>query len=159
MGDHLGLLTTVGLKKRWGYGLHGWMASLTRWMRVWVNSGSWWWTGRPGVLRFLGLQRVRHNWATELNWTCAKALRYFVLLERESGCLFKNQCLELYYNSCDGHQLKQHWFPVIKDLTSNLKSFLHCIYIIFTINFLYWFCYAQMDSCFPVYMTSKQYKT
>ena len=32
-----------------------------------VNSRSWWWTGRPGVLRFMGLQRVRHNWATELN--------------------------------------------------------------------------------------------
>ena len=36
--------------------------------RVWVNSGSWWWTGRPGVLQFMGWQRVRHNWATELNW-------------------------------------------------------------------------------------------
>ena len=45
-----------------------WMASLTRWTWVWVNSGSWWWTGRPGVLRFMGLQRVRHDWATELNW-------------------------------------------------------------------------------------------
>ena len=36
---------------------------------VWVNSGSWWWTGRPGVLRFMGLQRVGHDLATELNWT------------------------------------------------------------------------------------------
>ena len=42
------------------------MASLTRWAWVWVNSGSWWWTGRPGVLRFMGSQRVRHDWATEL---------------------------------------------------------------------------------------------
>ena len=50
-------------------GCDGWMASLTRWTWVWVNSGSWWWTGRPGVLRFMGLQRVRHDWATELNWT------------------------------------------------------------------------------------------
>ena len=49
-------------------GWDGWMASLTRLTWVWVNSGSWWWTGRPGVLRFMGLQRVRHNWATELNW-------------------------------------------------------------------------------------------
>ena len=47
----------------------GWMASLTRWMWVWVNSGSWWWTGRPGVRRFMGSQRVGHDWATELNWT------------------------------------------------------------------------------------------
>ena len=36
---------------------------------IWVNSGSWWWTWRPGVLRFTGSQRVRHDWATELNWT------------------------------------------------------------------------------------------
>ena len=50
-------------------GWDGWMASLTQWTWVWVNSGSWWWTGRPGVLRFLGSQRVGHNWATELNWT------------------------------------------------------------------------------------------
>ena len=35
----------------------------------WVNSGSWWWTGRPGMLQFMGLQRVGHDWATELNWT------------------------------------------------------------------------------------------
>ena len=45
-----------------------WMASPTRWTWVWVNSGSWRWTGRPGVLRFMGLQRVGHDWATELNW-------------------------------------------------------------------------------------------
>ena len=50
-------------------GWDGWMASLTRWMWVWVNSGSWWWTGRPGVLQFMGSQRVGHDWATELNWT------------------------------------------------------------------------------------------
>ena len=38
-------------------------------MRFWVNSGSWWWTGRPGVLGFMGSQRVGHDWVTELNWT------------------------------------------------------------------------------------------
>ena len=46
----------------------GWMASLTRWTWVLVNSGSWWWTGRPGMLRFMGSQRVGHDWVTELNW-------------------------------------------------------------------------------------------
>ena len=50
-------------------GWDGWMASPTRWAWVWVNSGSLWWTGRPGVLQFMGLQRVGHDWATELNWT------------------------------------------------------------------------------------------
>ena len=47
-------------------GWDGWMASLTQWTWVSVNSGSWWWTGRPGVLRFMWLQRVGHDWATEL---------------------------------------------------------------------------------------------
>ena len=49
-------------------GWDAWMASPTRWMWVWVNSRSWWWTGRPGVLRFMGLLRVGHDWVTELNW-------------------------------------------------------------------------------------------
>ena len=49
-------------------GWDGWMASLTQWMWVWVNSRSWWWTGRPGVLRFNVLQIVRHDWATDLFW-------------------------------------------------------------------------------------------
>ena len=47
-------------------GWDGWMASPTQGTWVWVNSGSWWWTGRPGVLQFMGSQRVGHNWATEL---------------------------------------------------------------------------------------------
>ena len=49
-------------------GWKGWMASLTRWTWVWVNSGSWW-AGRPGVLWFMGSRRVGHDWATGLNWT------------------------------------------------------------------------------------------
>ena len=44
-----------------------WMASLTQWTWVWVDSGSWWWTGRPGVLWFMGSQRVRHDWAAKLD--------------------------------------------------------------------------------------------
>jgi len=49
-------------------GWDGWIASPTQWTWVWVNSGSWWWTGRPGMLRFMGSQRVGHDWVTELNW-------------------------------------------------------------------------------------------
>ena len=44
------------------------MASLTWWTWVWLNSRCWWWTGRPGVLRFMGSQRIGHDWVTELNW-------------------------------------------------------------------------------------------
>ena len=50
-------------------GWDGWMASLTRWTWVWVNSGIWWWTGSPDVPWFMGSQRVRHDLVTELNWT------------------------------------------------------------------------------------------
>ena len=53
-----------GDDREWG----GWMASLTKRTWVWVNSGSWWWTGRPGVLQSTGSQRLGHDWATELNW-------------------------------------------------------------------------------------------
>ena len=63
-------------------GWDGWMASLTWWTWVWVNSRSWWWTGRPGVLQFMGSQRVRHDWVTELNGRrqktyTPKTLRYW----------------------------------------------------------------------------------
>ena len=49
-------------------GWDGWVASLTQWTWVWVNFGSWWWTGRPGMLQFMGSQRVGHDRVTELNW-------------------------------------------------------------------------------------------
>ena len=50
-------------------GRDSWMASSTQWRWVWVNSRSWWWSGRPGVLQSMGSQRVGHDWVTELNWT------------------------------------------------------------------------------------------
>jgi len=50
-------------------GWDGWMASLTGRTWVWVGSGSWWWTGRPGVLQSMGSQIIGHDWAAELNWT------------------------------------------------------------------------------------------
>ena len=50
-------------------GWDGWMTSLTQWTWVWVSSGSWWWTGRPGLLQSMGSQRVGCDWVTELNWT------------------------------------------------------------------------------------------
>ena len=53
-------------------GWDGWMASPMWWTWIWLNSGSWWWTGRPGLLQSMGLQRIRHDWATELIWTGVK---------------------------------------------------------------------------------------
>ena len=49
-------------------GWDGWMASLTQWTWVLVNFRSWWWTGRSGMLWFMGSQRARHDWETEVNW-------------------------------------------------------------------------------------------
>ena len=63
------MLGGIGGRRRRGRLRMRWLdASLTRWTRVWVNSGSWWWTGKPGVLWFMGSQRVWHKWATELKW-------------------------------------------------------------------------------------------
>ena len=71
-------------------GWDGWMASLTQWTWVWVDSGSWWWTGRPGVLQFTGLQRVGHDWVTELNWTQNKGCSLGFILNCFSpwGCKY-----------------------------------------------------------------------
>ena len=72
----------------WGW--DGWIALLTRWTWVWVNSGSWWWTGRPGVLRFMGSQNRTwlSDW-TALNWT-------------ENVCPNKRKELSCYSNA-DNH--------------------------------------------------------
>ena len=55
--------------KRDDRGWDGWMSSLTQWTWVWINSRSWWWTGKPDVLQSMGSQRVGHDWVTELNWS------------------------------------------------------------------------------------------
>ena len=63
------MLGGIGGRRRRGRQRMRWrMASQTRWTRICVNSVRWWWTGRPGVLRFMVSQRFRHDWATELNW-------------------------------------------------------------------------------------------
>ena len=60
----------IWVRRRRGRQRIRWLdGTLTRWTWVWVKSGSSWWTGRPGVLWFMGSQRVGHDWAAELNWT------------------------------------------------------------------------------------------
>ena len=80
-----------------------WMASPTQWTWVWVNSGSWWWTGRPGVLWFMGSQRIRHDWVTELNWIISKICISLIInkyqgfpsssASKESACNAENSSL------------------------------------------------------------------
>ena len=64
------MLGGIGGRRRRGRKRMRWLDGITtQWTWVWVNSRSWWWTGRPGVLRFMGSQRVRYHWVTKLNWT------------------------------------------------------------------------------------------
>ena len=63
------MLGKIEGRKRRGWQRMRWLDGImAQWRWVWVDSGSWQWTGRPGVLQSMGLQRVGHNWATELNW-------------------------------------------------------------------------------------------
>ena len=80
------LVKFEGRRRRWQQRvrcLDGITDSMTS---VWVNLGSWWWTGRPSVLQFMGSQRVRHNWETELNWTeWSSGFPYFLQFLSEFG--------------------------------------------------------------------------
>ena len=83
----------------------GWMASPTRWTWVWVNSRSWWWTGRPGVLQFIRSQRVGHDWATELNWTQGSNKLSFY---RKTKSFMPRDLLENYFASlCNMRSIKK----------------------------------------------------
>ena len=86
-------------------GWDGWMASLTQWTWVWVNSGSWWWTGKPGVLQSVGSQRVGYDWATELNWLNDGFWRAKAL----------NLCSLVYWCFLDGLHI---WCPTLELCTS-----------------------------------------
>ena len=68
MGKSVILDKIEGRIIRGNIGWGGWITSPTQWTWVWARSGSWWWTGKTGVLQPMELQRVRHDWAIELNW-------------------------------------------------------------------------------------------
>ena len=73
---------TLDAGKDWGQAMTEdemvWMASLTQWIWIWVDSGTWWWTGRPGALQSMVSQRVKHDWATKPNWN-VKSSFYWLL--------------------------------------------------------------------------------
>ena len=78
-------------------GWDDWMASPTQRTWLWVNSGSWWWTGRPGLLRFMGSQRVGHDWATELSWTDGSiSVWESRFLQCQSSLLLFSRCVQLF---------------------------------------------------------------
>ena len=68
------MLGGIGGRRRDNRSWDGWMASRTRWMWVWVNSGRWWWTGRPGVLWFMG--HKESDTTEQLNWASIPLLTF-----------------------------------------------------------------------------------
>ena len=97
-------------------GWDGWMASLTQWTWVWVNSGSWCWTGRPGVLRFTGSQRVGHDWATELtDWHINRSFKLTYLKTYTSKLNWA-----IYINIKTSEESSVH--PINAELSLSLKK-------------------------------------
>ena len=95
------------------------MASPTQWTWVWVDSGSWWWTGRPSVLQFMGSQRVGHDWATELNWSPVYTDYVLIILDSQFssvqfGCSVVSDSLR-------SHE-SQHARPPCPSLTPGVQS-------------------------------------
>ena len=128
----------------------GWMASLTWWMWVWVNSGSWWWTGRPGVLRFMGSQRIGQYWVTELNWTeglamlsiFSYAFRTSVYLLGKNVSLYLRPiswlgCLFVFILSCVSYLYIWRINPLL--IASFANIFFHsvdCLLVLFIVSFV-----------------------
>ena len=106
-------------------GWDGWMASLTRWTWVSVNSGSWWWTGRPGVLQIMGLQRVGHDWVTDLIWSdlissiiSLGRQSFFLIFDMDQGLIF---IIWTFFFFFQNHLLKRlPYFLAKKDLFNNI---------------------------------------
>ena len=93
-------------------GWDGWMASSTRWTWVWVNSEVWWWTGKPGVLRCMGSQRVGHNWVTELNFdlTIPVLWKFTLKIGFQNMKIHVNKFINC-SNICNDKILKTIWCP------------------------------------------------
>ena len=98
-------------------GWDGWMASLTQWTWVCVNSGSWWWTWRPGVLRFKGSQRVGHDWATD--WSENKVCHSFYCFPIYLPWSHGTRCLDLSFLNVE---LKANFFTLLLTFIRRLCS-------------------------------------
>ena len=121
------LLKTEGRREGDNRGWDGWMASLIWWTWVWVSSGSWWWTGKPGVLQSMGLQRVRHNWVnwTELDWTIIFKIKMLskVITPWLNFCLILLwikgvgiTCSPGIFNWISGYRKDEFWAQRVSDL-------------------------------------------
>ena len=90
-------------------GWDGWVASPTQWTWVWLNSGSWWWTGRPGVLQSMGSQRVGHDWVSEPEQV-KKGFKATSMIKDYRFCCqahLDTKSLGSRYPFCDHHKLQR----------------------------------------------------
>ena len=110
------------------------MASPTQWTWVWVNSGSWWWTGKPSVLQSMGLQRVWHDWATELNWTFPKQNQSRIKIC--SSSVYKQWPNPLDYNALSG-ELSSLFWTVIRNIQTSVPTFIFFL-VSFSIQYFLW---------------------
>ena len=122
-------------------GWDGWMASLTQWTWVWANSRSWWWTERPGVLQFMGSQRVGHDWATELMPLCV--FIYIYILVTLWFTFFQTVIKTSFSIYCKVCLLEMDFFHFFV----YFKKFLFCL------NPETYLCWIW-DSCFLIYFPS-----
>ena len=108
-------------------GWDGWMASPTQWAWVCVNSRSWWWTRRPGVLRFMGSQRVGCDWLTELNWTKSNLFTHWFINKISRTIIMLQTSFQqwLYLPSEKPWMVKMRWWSfLISSLWDRASSFL-----------------------------------
>ena len=92
------MLGGIGGRRRRGQQRMRWLDGITNSVTwVWVNSGSWWWTGRPGVLSFMGSERIGHDWATELNWRYSVFLIPFLIWKSVNTHVLWSDRLKLYF--------------------------------------------------------------
>ena len=110
-------------------GWDGWMASLTRWTWVWVDSGSWKWTGKPGMLQFMGSQRVGHDWVTELNWYVYTHTYTHIYTYIMEVCLSSVIHLSTYLPMCLSYILEAFRQVSIVNLISNFGQSFIPIYV------------------------------
>ena len=127
-------------RRRRGQQRMRWLDGITDSMdRVWVSSGSWWWTGKPGVLKSTGSQRVGHDWATELNWGIECDYKHVKCNLKRFLVKFKLYVLKLFKSQMSIHKLpfyrkyRTQRIPlnnIIRIQLFNLENDILCIKII-----------------------------
>ena len=132
-----------GDDRGWG----GWMASLTRWTWVSVNSGRWWWTRRPGMLWFMGLQRVGHDWATDLIWSDS-FYSLFLYFSLNYLCALSIAIIYGVYDIVIGHTYKYLYIFMYLSLYMMYAKFLYSDLPIFKFILLHLLVYSYISLAF-----------